>query len=523
MKKINTHARELEQIHASTKHPHFQSQPPGYKWIENERRRGYKFKQAVGEHGDNSSDAGASYFDVFLQGPKTTQINKIIEMDNGTGMDYSALERSFYFGGDRIYTASDKGRFGQGGTFGSLSFAAEKQTYTRCEPDGPFIGRYYDLEICKDVNQWGSQPIEEKDFDLEVIQLFKDTYGDDATGTILVHKTLDLITTTRLDNLVKKLTGYLGETFCEFIDSGTMKIRVNGVDVQAKDPLHWNDPDVVKLLDETNTYNGHEYRLQIVSLRDIAKREKNQYLSFGGQPMVYSQGGYAFRANRLIQGGLGRGNGVHGDGWISNHADMRYLRWRISFDFHLDDAMGLDNQKTSVNLVQGLNDQLATKIKPFQTRMRKETSKAEATATKKDREKGLEKTQKVINDPLFRPKLKSKAGNKSDKVVSIDKAKAKPSTVKKAKSAPAPYVVTEVNFGGQAPPVSFEGTSMQINLDNPVTQEYYVKGGERCRALFQDHHASLHFSAEELPEILTADDLLARAHLKMRASTRARY
>ena len=80
-----------------------------------------------------------------------------------------------------------------------------------------------------------------------------------------------------------------------------------------------------------------------------------------------------------------------------------------------------------------------------------------------------------------------------------------------------------MHFGSQSAPVVFQGNVLQVNLDNPVTKEYYVKADDKCRGIFADFHAAYYFAALELEDTDCLDALQTKAHAKLRAATRERY
>ena len=86
-----------------------------------------------------------------------------------------------------------------------------------------------------------------------------------------------------------------------------------------------------------------------------------------------------------------------------------------------------------------------------------------------------------------------------------------------------PYKYVEVNYGGQSAPVVTEQNVLHINLDNPITQTYWVNGNEKCRALFTDIHAAYQFAALELEDTDCLDAVQTRANGKLRGFTRQRY
>ena len=497
-------------------------QPPSYKFIESSRKTGYKFKQSIGELADNSVDATAEECDIFLLGPKKNAIDTIIVMDNGNGMDYDELLGSYKLGADRPYRKSERGKFGQGGTLGSLAFCANKTTYSRQDPNEPWIGRSYDLKDCKTNDGWGTSVVHE--IDPEVEKLFVETYGSDSTGTIIVHTNLDLLRTTQIAHLKKQLEGYLGETFGEFIITKVLQLRLNHNVMVAKDPLHWDDPDVIQLLDEIVKHNGFSFRVQAVDLWKIHCRADKGALSFGGKGMDPAQGGYFYRCNRLIKGACTNNNGL--TGFYKLDAKTRNFRFKVSFDASLDTEFGTNAQKTEIDMEQSLSDKISTLVNPLGEEAKKNTKRREASNSeaKEDRQAALKKAETIANSDLVRPRIKSKKDTSTKVTNDTSSANKKATNRGTAKGKQCElYEYEEENYGSQSAPVVFERNVMYVNLDNPVTQAYWVNGDEKCRALFMDFHSAYQWAALELEDTDCLDAVQMRANCKLRASTRKRY
>jgi len=105
----------------------FRPQPPKYKWIESQRNMGYNIKTATSEHIDNASDARCNRVNIIFRGELRSRVKEIIIMDDGFGMDFETLLNSFEFGAVRERQTYECGKFGQGGSLGSLSYAARKK------------------------------------------------------------------------------------------------------------------------------------------------------------------------------------------------------------------------------------------------------------------------------------------------------------------------------------------------------------------------------------------------------------
>ena len=464
----------------------------GYKYIETIRSSGYDFKKAMEDPADNSIDAGADKISILFLG-KRSKIDTIILMDNGSGMDETTLKDSFKLGADSGHTKQDLGKFGVGGTIGCLSLAEKKTTYTRDSPKGEFLGRGYDLELCKVHDKWVTRP--SVSMPPEYVEMFEKHFGPGSTGTIIVLEGLDRMRDRRADNLRNAILKSFGQTYCEFINARKLEIVIDGKTVEPKDPLCWNHSDVKQLLDEQLSHDGFDFRLQAVDLTDVPSSDVPGYL-IGGQ------GGYFFRCHRLIKGGVMNGDGINGH--FTRHADRRNFRFKVSMDASLDDAMGIDYMKSKIDLVSEINDKINDKINPLSTQLRIATNRANATSTSAGRTKTLGKANSVINSPLIKPsnkraKGKSSKNSSKNKVTNIATGKSK--AVRKPE-----FVFKEVQKGELSFTSDLVGDTIEINVDHPFTKKYYVDRGEDARNCFIAHEASSHLARIEVGEYEDCDN-----------------
>jgi len=494
----------------------YEHQPIGYKFIDSQRSMGYKLKRAIAEHVDNAIDATARKIQVVLLGDKRSAIEEIVILDNGSGMDFDTLKNSFKLGADRVRSAGDLGYFGMGGTLGSLSFSAQKKTYTRGAGDNDFIGRSYDLDVCEDRDQWVTR--EESIIPSQYEELFTKTFGDKCAGTIIVHKALDKIRPQRGDQIKKQLAAYFGEIFCEYITLGNVEITVDGERVEATDPLHWNDPDTMQLVDEQYIFKGNTYRIQAVDLIRVAQREPSNYLSFNGRKPVLAQGGYFFRSNRLIKGALTNSNGL--EGFWAQHPTSMFFRFKISFDAQMDQAMGVNVQKSHIDMVQGLGDQIATVLNPLLKEAKKRAKDKKGTITQPSRTLNLSKAASVANSQLVAPKKRKMSSRKGNNVASVAAAQNK-STQTKAQATPYSHI--EVHLGKRSQPVTLKGKNVEINLDHPYIDKYYVNANSETRDAVLSFFTSLLMAETEIGEVdncnvtVVFDNFFDKFNSKLRA------
>lgn len=214
------------------------------------RYNDYSVENGLGEIVDNSVEAGASEIRVYFTkkikhiGKKDIEeIDKIIILDNGSGMSPAVLAKCLVLGCSMREQKNGKmgiGKFGVGMTLGSISLARHVEVYSRDTVNGAFFYTYIDLdEINKESRDTVPAPVE-KNVPEEYTEFF-----EGHSGTMVVLSNCD-----RMDGSGKKtspsemnglIATYLGRTYRKFIEAG-LKIYLDDRQVFLHDPLYYSGP-----------------------------------------------------------------------------------------------------------------------------------------------------------------------------------------------------------------------------------------------------------------------------------------
>ena len=153
----------------------FKSLSFGWNYIKSLRSSRYRLTSTIGEHIDNSLDAGAKVCKVDFIG-KSNNYNTIVISDNGTGMDHNTLCDSFTLGLARKSRPKNaNGKFGLGGTTSALSISARKVVVTR-HASGMYAQKY-DLRDVKEKDCWGTTTIP---VTKEYVEMFNKYVGENT-------------------------------------------------------------------------------------------------------------------------------------------------------------------------------------------------------------------------------------------------------------------------------------------------------------------------------------------------------
>lgn len=218
--------------------------------FESLRYNDYSVENGLGEIVDNSVEAGASEIRVYFTkkikriGKKDIEeIDKIIILDNGSGMSPAVLAKCLVLGCSMREQKNGKmgiGKFGVGMTLGSISLARHVEVYSRDTVNGAFFYTYIDLdEINKESRDTVPAPVEKN-----VPEKYADFF-EGHSGTMVVLSNCD-----RMDGSGKKtspsemnglIATYLGRTYRKFIEAG-LKIYLDDRQVFLHDPLYYSGP-----------------------------------------------------------------------------------------------------------------------------------------------------------------------------------------------------------------------------------------------------------------------------------------
>lgn len=370
----------------------FHFRPVGYKYIDGVRSIGYTFAAAVGELIDNAKDAKATRVDITLEaeaGDKKDRLIKVTVKDNGSGMTPHQLANSFTLGANRQYKSGDTGKYGKGGTEGSLSFARKKKVYTK--KDGIISGEMYDLQFVEREDRWGSVKI-------PVPHEIADQFGD-GDGTIIVHEDIDRAKG-KCEALTKQLASFAARAYYDSLLSG-FSVYVNGEKLSPFDPLCWDNPDVVKLADKLLRHNDIDFRVRAVYLGGV-----NTSISCFGNakrgPGSLSRlaGGYAIREGRVLTDiPMSSQTGLRG--FYAPHNDYRHLRWAIYYPSALDKEMGTTTRKDAIQMDQDISNKISEVVLEAKTTVSNLIRQTKLEENRTGLEKCVLKTQNAINQVAY--------------------------------------------------------------------------------------------------------------------------
>jgi hypothetical protein len=341
--------------------------PHAAKFINSFRSNSHSTISAIQDLIDNSIDARAKNIQINIE-YKNNDF-EITIADNGTGMDWNTLIEANTLGSSVQKGISDLGKFGMG--LITAGFSISKQIKIITYNNGEYLTSINDIDTIIEQNSFA---LELRNSLEEEIELFK-KYNSTSTGTVIILSKSDrfLISGTNFENNnglfdeflygTKAISGLLksnaskeeglvyklGLTFRKFLRKDT-KISVNGTQVKVIDPMFIDegstliDSSYIDLLDL-----GIETKLKVSCymlpfVLDAKSNEINQR----------NQGFYFLRNNRQIAQGEALG--------FTKHNDANRFRAEVEFNSELDELMGVDFQKSSINRI---NEEIKKRIVDF--------------------------------------------------------------------------------------------------------------------------------------------------------------
>lgn len=326
---------------------------------------GYDFATAVADIVDNSIAAGATDIDVrFSSNP-----NRVVIADNGSGMTANALNEALRFGSRREYSDGDLGRYGLGLKTASLSQCRSLTVVTRDARMVPPSLRQLNLDIIDEWDEWlvvdpsHSEAAEEAQAELAT-----------RVGTIVIWESLDRAfpgryaegawASRRAEMLKSKAADHLALVFQRFIDGSAGRrvvVRVDGAPLEPWDPFARAELDTHELDQRTFDVNESVHS-GTVTLRRWILPARNSFSSPAeferlGGPLKWNrqQGIYVYRANRLVQWG-----GWAGIRAIDEHTKL--ARCSLDFGTVLDPVFSINVAKMRVSVPSSLKRRLETPL-----------------------------------------------------------------------------------------------------------------------------------------------------------------
>ena len=439
----------------------------GFKFIESMRRGRYKLPTTIAELADNCEDAKAKNIWIDLVGP-SKNISAIIVTDNGTGMDYKTLEGSFQLGYDRPRHHKELGKFGVGGTLGSLGVAGNKLTISR--QAGVVVARSYNIDSMKAPDQWGTSHEEVVPW---MIDLLNKQFGVCGSGTVIKLSNFDRdIFSTVKKNVENSIKNHFERVYCEKIANGVLSIKINGNLVNSVDPLCWFHPDVRKLHDEI--IPGTNARLRVVDLEKVPEATT--------KGLGKNQGGYVFRCDRLIKGRI-----VNDEDWKGSwtaHPFYRHSRWGLYYDANEDDLFGTTMDKCDINVSQSLMDIVRDIVVDHANTAYRRNHAKKPSQTQEEQDAERRKLEELVN-ALDKTKRTGKSSGKStkstNKVTTLPTARL-PSYIIRSE----PLGVIAEPFLIQLNPDQTESRNiLKMNSDHRYVSKYYINGSKETQQATQ--------------------------------------
>ena len=442
--------------------------PFTYEAVNSLRSKSKPLKHMICELLDNALDAEADEFHVNIIGDsekKNSKVKEIIVSDNGLGMTESLLEGSFAIGrtqGPQHRSAArqgEHGKYGLGGTLYSLVHFNEKETFTS-QKLGELYRRRYSMSEVKERDQWHSiaEPLTARD------RAFWEKSGLPNPGTIIRLTNPLPNRAINKDRAVSTIKTRLGYRYYSDIIRKTIKILVNGEEVQAKCPVMSTHKHVKQSSKDIIINGVHVCTVTCYNLSDVANLEgvdKNN---------MANAGIYARRENALVTERpfwFGEKGLPAGDISAKRQNDSK-TRIMIEFTAEQDDLMGIDNAKDDLEINQAVADAIYEFLKPRVLAERNRANNKTAASSKKTTDRIGKEISTVSDIPAIRPK--KGPGSKKGRVYEM--------TGKyKGQEKNLPFVSElKVEAYGLDPVyrVTPDG-ELRINTEHPFFQEY-MKG-----------------------------------------------
>lgn len=330
--------------------------PHAAKFINSFRSNAHSTISAIQDLIDNSIDAKGKNIQISIEFKNYDF--EIIISDDGVGMDRNTLSEANTLGSSVQKGISDLGKYGMGLVTAGFSISKQIKIIT-----------YSGFEYLTSINDIDTI-IEKNDFVLEIrnsneeeINLFKKFNGN-SSGTIIILSKSDrfLISgsnheansglfdefihgTKAISGLLKSnsnkedgLVYKLGLTYRKFLRNGT-RISVNGNQVKIIDPM---------FMDEGSDLIGSGY-VDLIDLGIDSKLKVTCYMlpfnldAKSNEINQKNQGFYFLRNKRQIAQGEALG--------FTRHNDANRFRAEVEFNSELDELMGVDFQKSSINRI----------------------------------------------------------------------------------------------------------------------------------------------------------------------------
>ncbi|MHA8091927.1 ATP-binding protein [Aquirufa regiilacus] len=352
-------------------------EPSAARLVESLRDTGYTFTTSVADIVDNSVSAEADKIEIILDLDFGNNPFLMI-VDNGTGMDETALEAAMIYGSPLRPSPKSLGKFGMGLKTASTSFC-RKLTVISNKDNSNHI-RQWDLDKIAESNQW---ILLEPDLDEYSEQIaYLNNIREGNNGTIVIWENIDRLvrsnnegaTKDQLEKIIKDLREHLSGVFFNFLSGSDgfkkIDIKVNKDTLVPWDPFcRWLNNDEQKRVEIhknkpfkiTELISGREEVIGEFHVNIYILPNKNELNVSELDQMRYgldNQGFHVFREGRMIYSG----------GWPNRlfvkEPHLNLIRVELLFDHKLDHYFQIDIKKSRIDLPKDLREQLKKVVAP---------------------------------------------------------------------------------------------------------------------------------------------------------------
>ena len=376
--------------------------PDPKRTMEGFRDTGYTLNSAVADIVDNSVNARANnIWVVFDKRPDNRLYARII--DDGYGMDHDGLFKAMKYGSPEAEREAKLSRFGLGLKTASTAMCKKLTVVTRRSRKDKIIAACWDLDLVVRENKWNLQIGKAEG---ELIEEFEE-YNIDS-GTMVCWDAIDRvgnregerdvditgITQSVLGRYRKNLQDHLELVYHRFIASGSLKMFLNGDEIEAWDPFVRSENTNVALKRKFHIQLPSSKKKYPVIMNAYVLPNKWEYSTEDARKRARiiskNQGFYVYRENRVI---------IAGD-WLGMYLQEPHsslLRIELSFPCELDEVFQLDVKKSSVNINLALQDFICREI---ETARRSADKRYRQGKNKGDKEKEAfhKQSQKLLDD-----------------------------------------------------------------------------------------------------------------------------
>lgn len=335
---------------------------PG-RFIHSMRDFGIGTIEAINEYVDNSIDAGAN--DIWISLFQNSEGNKtLIIEDNGSGIKKENLRQILRYGGRVDRAGTNVGKFGFGLPASSICQSDRTDIWTNHEDeDDGFYHSFLDVDYLSDH---GDIPDKEQEgIPADRYDLNLDPSADQ--GTVIILRELRNPDYVQVSTLERHIKEKIGQVQRHQMNNG-VEIHVNDNSaIPIRDPMMmiesskevqeyghsdiWSEGEIeFEGEDQSGTIEYKTVILPIKSLQSLTKKERGKLgVNQDGQ------GFYLVRNKREIKGG----NTLS---LFTRNNDLNYFKCELRFSEDLDDAFGIETNKSRCSLSDPLRHQLKKEL-----------------------------------------------------------------------------------------------------------------------------------------------------------------